>query len=129
MVGFPVWGCEPYQYYTFQSDVTKTIENSVLRSIGLTQKQLCKMNICEGLCYALFALLTALIIGIPLSIIVCRKISIGTFAGNVLPYQFPFFRNGTVHIGAIRNGIDFLSVWTINRQKKQSIIEQMRAME
>ena len=32
-------------------------ENSVLRSIGLTQKQLCKMNICEGLCYAFFATL------------------------------------------------------------------------
>lgn len=113
---------------TLSNQMSRKRENSVLRSIGLTQKQLCKMNICEGLCYALFALLTALIIGIPLSIIVCRKISIGTFAGNVLPYQFPFLEMGLFIL--VLFGMELiLSVWTINRQKKQSIIEQMRAME
>ena len=40
---------------TLSNQIARKQENSILRSIGLTQKQLCKMNICEGLCYALFA--------------------------------------------------------------------------
>ena len=40
---------------TLSNQMSRKQENSVLRSIGLTQKQLCKMNICEGLCYAHFA--------------------------------------------------------------------------
>ena len=42
---------------TLSNQMSRKQENSVLRSIGLTQKQLCKMNICEGLCYAFFATL------------------------------------------------------------------------
>ena len=34
------------------NQIARKQENSILRSIGLTQKQLCKMNICEGLFYA-----------------------------------------------------------------------------
>ena len=32
---------------TLSNQMSRKQENSVLRSIGLTQKQLCKMNICE----------------------------------------------------------------------------------
>ena len=53
---------------TLSNQMSRKQENSVLRSIGLTQKQLCKMNICEGLCYALFATLATLIVGLPASI-------------------------------------------------------------
>ena len=45
---------------TLSNQMSRKQENSVLRSIGLTQKQLCKMNICEGLCYAFFATLAIL---------------------------------------------------------------------
>ena len=34
---------------TLSNQMARKRENSILRSIGLTQKQLCKMNICEGL--------------------------------------------------------------------------------
>ena len=113
---------------TLSNQMSRKQENSVLRSIGLTQKQLCKMNICEGLCYAFFATLAILIVGLPASIFACRKMSVGAFAGNVVPYQFPVLEMGLFIL--VLFGMELiLSVWTIRRQKKQSLIEQMRAME
>ena len=113
---------------TLSNQIARKRENSILRSIGLTQKQLCKMNICEGLCYALFAALATLIVGLPASIFACRKMSIGAFAGNVVPYQFPVLEMGLFIL--VSFGMELiLSVWTIRRQKKQSLIEQMQAME
>ena len=50
-------------------------ENSILRSIDLTGKQLCRMNICERLCYAAFAALAVLLIGLPIAVVVCREVS------------------------------------------------------
>ena len=113
---------------TLSNQMSRKQENSVLRSIGLTQKQLCKMNICEGLCYALFATLATLIVGLPASIFACRKMSIAIFAGKVVPYKFPVLEMGLFIL--VLFGMELiLSVWTIRRQKKQSLIEQMRAME
>ena len=113
---------------TLSNQMSRKRENSILRSIGLTQKQLCKMNICEGLFYAFFTTLATLIIGLPVSILACRKISIGAFAGNVVPYQFPVLE--MVLFILVLFGMELiLSVWTVNRQKKQSLIEQMRALE
>ena len=113
---------------TLSNQIARKQENSILRSIGLTQKQLCKMNICEGLCYTLFATLATLIVGLPVSIFACRKMSVGAFAGNVVPYQFPVLEMGLFIL--VLFGMELiLSVWTVRRQKKQSLIEQMRAME
>ena len=69
---------------TLSNQIARKQENSILRSIGLTQKQLCEMNICEGLCYALFATLATLIVGLPASIFACRKMSVGAFAARDL---------------------------------------------
>ena len=113
---------------TLSNQIARKQENSILRSIGLTQKQLCKMNICEGLCYALFATLATLIVGLPASIFACRKMSIAIFAGKVVPYKFPVLEMGLFIL--VLFGMELiLSVWTVRRQKKQSLIEQMRAME
>ena len=113
---------------TLSNQIARKQENSILRSIGLTQKQLCKMNICEGLCYAFFATLAILIVGFPISIVASREISIATFGGNVVPYKFPVLEMGLFIL--VLFGMELiLSVWTIRRQKKQSLIEQMRAME
>ena len=86
------------------------------------------MNICEGLCYAFFATLAILIVGFPISIVASREISIATFGGNVVPYKFPVLEMGLFIL--VLFGMELiLSVWTIRRQKKQSLIEQMRAMD
>lgn len=113
---------------TLSNQMSRKQENSVLRSIGLTQKQICKMNICEGLCYAFFATLATLIVGLPASIFASRKMSIATFDGKVVPYQFPVLEMSLFIL--VLFGMELiLSVWTIRRQKKQSLIEQMWAME
>ena len=86
------------------------------------------MNIYESLCYAFFATLATLSVGLPVSIFACRKMSIAIFAGNVVPYQFPVLEMGLFIL--VLFGMELiLSVWTVNRQKKQSLIEQMRSME
>ena len=113
---------------TLSNQMSRKQENSVLRSIGLTQKQLCKMNICEGLCYAFFATLAILIVGLPISVVVSREMGSATLHGKVVPYQFPVLEMGLFIL--VLFGMELiLSVWTIHRQKKQSLIEQMRAME
>lgn len=113
---------------TLSNQISRKQENSILRSIGLTEKQLCKMNICEGLCYALFAALATLAVGFPVSIVACNKMSVVIFARDVVPYQFPVLEMGLFIL--VLFGMELiLSVWTVNRQKKQSLIEQMRSIE
>ena len=102
------------------------MQSSILRSVGLTGKQLCRMSVIEGMCYALFASLTVLILGLPISVAVCAEVSKKSFAGTVVPYQFPFLQMGLFLL--VLFGMEvFLSVWMVRRQKKQSLVEQMRA--
>ena len=104
---------------TLSNQMSRKQENSVLRSIGLTQKQLCKMNICEGLCYAFFATLAILIVGLPISVVVSREMGSATLHGKVVPYQFPVLEMGLfilVLFGMelILSGYDYIRN-TINR--------------
>lgn len=113
---------------TLSNQISRKRENSILRSIGLTQKQLCKMNIYEGMCYALFSTVATLSVGLPIAIVICREISKIAFAGKIVPYQFPILEMGLFIL--VLFGMELiLSVWTVRRQKKQSLIEQMREME
>ena len=98
----------------------------IRRSVGLTGKQLCRMSITEGMCHALFAALTVLILGLPISMAVCAEVSKKSFAGAVVPYQFPFLQMGLFLL--VLFGMEVvLSVWMVRRQKKQSLVEQIRA--
>ncbi len=111
---------------TLSNQMSRKRENSILRSVGLTGKQLCRMSITEGMCHALFAALTVLILGMPLSMAVCAKVSKQSFAGAVVPYQFPFLQMGLFLL--VLFGMEVvLSVWMVRRQNKQSLVEQMRA--
>lgn len=113
---------------TLANQISRKRENSILRSIGLTQKQLYKMIVCEEIGYVLFVMTTILIIGLPITIFACREISKIIYAGEVIAYQFPLFEMGLFIF--VLFGLEFiLSFWTICRQKKQSLIEQMRTME
>lgn len=98
-----------------------------MRSIGLTGKQLCKMNICEGLCYAFFTVLAVLFAGIPIAVVVSVRISKIAFVGKIVPYQFPVLEMGLFILALLIVEL-ILSVWMVHRQKKQSMIEQMRAL-
>ena len=111
---------------TLSNQISRKRENSIMRSVGLTGKQLCRMSVIEGMCYALFALLTVLILGVPFSMVICAEVSKKSFAGTVVPYQFPFLQMGLFLL--VLFGMEvILSVWMVRRQKKQSLVEQMRA--
>ncbi len=111
---------------TLSNQMSRKRENSILRSVGLTGKQLCRMSVTEGMCHALFAALTVLLLGLPLSVAVCADVSRKSFAGVVVPYQFPFLQMGLFLL--VLFGMEaVLSVWMVHRQKKQSPVEQMRA--
>ena len=111
---------------TLSNQMSRKRENSILRSVGLTGKQLCRMSVTEGMCHALLAALTVLLLGLPLSMAVCGSVSKKSFAGAVVPYQFPFLQMGLFLL--VLSGMEvILSVWMVHRQKKQSLVEQMRA--
>ena len=111
---------------TLSNQISRKRENSILRSVGLTGKQLCRMSVTEGMCHALFAALTVLLLGLPISMAVCGSVSKKSFAGAVVPYQFPFLQMGLFLL--VLFGMEVvLSVWMVRRQKKQSLVEQMRA--
>ena len=111
---------------TLSDQISRKRENSILRSVGLTGKQLCRMSVTQGMCYALFASLMVLILGVPLSMVICAEVSKKSFAGTVVPYQFPFPQMGLFLL--VLFGMEvILSVWMMRRQKKQSLVEQMRA--
>lgn len=78
--------------------------------------------------YALFSTVATLSVGLPIAIVICREISKIAFAGKIVPYQFPILEMGLFIL--VLFGMELiLSVWTVRRQKKQSLIEQMREME
>ena len=104
---------------TLSNQMSRTQENGILRSVGLTSRQLCWMNICEGLCYAAFAAPSVLMVGFPISVVVCREVSRQSFAGKIMPYQFPILEMCPFIL--VLFGLELLlSAWTVSRQKKQS---------
>ncbi len=113
---------------TLSNQYSRRQENSVLRSVGLAPKQLAQMAVWEGMGYVVSSILLMLAIGRPITLLVWRKFSISSYAGRILPYEFPWLQMG-VYVVVLVTVEFILSVWTIRRQKKQSLIEQMRAME
>lgn len=113
---------------TLSNQYSRRQENSVLRSVGLAPKQLTQMAVWEGMGYVVSSILLMLAIGLPITLLVWRKFSISSYAGRILPYEFPWLQMG-VYVVVLVTVEFILSVWTIRRQKKQSLIEQMRAME
>ena len=113
---------------TLSNQMSRKRENSVFRAIGLTRKQLCQMTIYEGICYAFSAALATLAVGLPIAMIAARKFSEMTFHGAIMPYSFPFLQMGLFVL--VLFGLEvILSFWTMRRQKNQSLVEEMRAME
>ena len=95
---------------TLSNQISRKRENSILRSVGLTGKQLRLMSVTEGMCHALIAALAVLILGLPISMAVCAEVSKKSFAGAVVPYQFPFLQMGLFLL--VLFGMEVvLSVW------------------
>lgn len=80
------------------------------------------------ICYAFSAALATLAVGLPIAVLAARKFSEMTFDGVIMPYSFPFLQMGLFVL--VLFGLEvILSFWTMRRQKNQSLVEEMRAME
>lgn len=113
---------------TLSNQMARRRENSIFRAVGLTQRQLYQMIVCEGLCYALTAAMMTLLVSVPVSLLACRAVSAMTYGGKIVAYRFPFLEMGLFLLALF--GLELiLSLWTIRRQKKCSLIEEMRALE
>ena len=60
----------------------------------LTGKQLCQMNIVEGMFYAFFAALTVLIVGVPVSVVICMEVSKNPLPVKLSHTSFHFWKWG-----------------------------------
>lgn len=101
--------------------VSRQYENSIMCSVGMTHKQLCKMVICEGGCYVAASTIFSIMIGLPIAVLVCRQVSKISY-GRVVSYQFPFMHM-VIYIVVMCLLEIMLSIWTVRKQKKMSIIE------
>lgn len=111
---------------TLSNQISRRHETSVLRSIGLTRKQLYHVLTYEGVCYALLSIALTVAAGLPLSYLIHYKISALAY-GSPTIYQFPFLY--TFLYALLLFILEFiLSIWTIRRQEKQSLVEQLRAL-
>ena len=109
---------------TLANQLFRRREYSTLRSIGLTEKQLYKVVVSEGMCYSICSICMTLLIGTPIAMLIYRQMSVGCY-GKVVDYSFPFFYMG-IYILALLLIQVVLSVYQIKAQKKKSIIEQLR---
>ena len=103
---------------TLSNQLFRRREYSVLRSIGLTEKQLYKVIICEGMCYSILCICVTLLMGTPIAILICRQMSIGCY-GKVVEYSFPFFYM-SIYVFVLLLIQVILSIYQIREQKKKS---------
>lgn len=109
---------------TLSNQLFRRREYSILRSIGLTEKQLYKVIICEGMCYSISSICMTLLIGTPIAMLIWHQMSMGCY-GKVVEYSFPFFYM-SIYVLVLLLIQVILSIYQIREQKKKSIIDQLR---
>ncbi len=111
---------------TITNFLSRRQEIGMLQAIGLSKKQLIKMLCYEGLIYSVFATLVTLVFGTELGFL-----SVQVVVKTMNPYFYYSFPWLIVLIYlAILLIVQFtLSSYTTGNLKKQSLVEQIRAME
>lgn len=107
---------------TITNFLSRRQEFGMLQSIGLTQKQLKKMLLYEGLIYSLSAALVTVIIGTGVGILAVNALKV------VNPYFFFVFPWSVVmaYLSAILIVQSILFVFSIRTLKKQSLVERIK---
>lgn len=106
------------------NQLARRMEISMMRSVGLTRKQLYRMMVTEGLLYVLISTGIMLIIGVPVSAIVCRELELVMYQ-QAMDYVFPV-RQVLAYVMVLLAVQLFLSLSAIRSLKKKSLVEQLR---
>ncbi len=111
---------------TITNFLSRRQEIGMLQAIGQSKKQLIKMLCYEGLIYSIFAMLVTLVLGTGLGFL-----SIQVVVETMNPYFYYSFPWLVVLIySAILLIVQFILIsYTTGNLKKQSLVEQIRAME
>ena len=111
---------------TITNFLSRRQENGLLQAVGLSKKQLVRMLCNEGLIYAVFATLVTLVLGTGLGFL-----SVQAVVKTMNPYFYYSFPWLVVLMYlAILLIVQFILIsYTTGNLKKQSLVEQIRAME
>ena len=112
---------------TLSNQLSRRRELCMMRSVGMTKRQLYQVLTAEGMFYVLFSAVIALVAGTPVAIGICRWMG-EAMMGQVMPYQFPV-GSMLLYIGVLVVLELLLSICTIHKQEQNSLIEQMRLVE
>ena len=112
---------------TLSNQLSRRRELCMMRSVGMTKRQLYQVLTAEGMFYVLFSAVIALVAGTPVAIGICRWMG-EAMMGQVMPYQFPV-GSMLLYIGVLVVLELLLSICTIRKQEQNSLIEQMRLVE
>lgn len=106
---------------------SRRYELSIMRSVGLTQKQLNQMFIVEGCIYSAISMGITIIVGTPISVLICKYF--GKFIGQEeMVYKFP-------GLYIVLYGVVILllqsafSKWFVKSLNKHTIREQLHSIE
>ena len=88
---------------TLSNQLFRRREYSVLRSIGLTEKQLYKVIIGEGMCYSILSICMTLLIGTPIAMLILSSNEYKLLWESGRIFIFRFFLYGYIRIGASVN--------------------------
>ena len=111
---------------TITNFLSRRQEIGMLQAIGLSKKQLIKMLCYEGMLYSVFATLVTLVLGAGLGFLCVQ-----TVAKTINPYFYYSFPWLVILLYlAILLIVQFILIsYTTGNLKKQSLVEQIRAME
>lgn len=93
----------------------------------MTQKQVYQMTVYECLSYVFLSICLTFIVGLPLAYIIHQQTSKIAY-GFSIDFQFPFLYMGIYVLLLLL--LEFvLFTWVIHKQKRQSLMKQLRAFE
>lgn len=109
------------------NQLSRRMEVSVMRSVGLTRKQLYRMMLAEGLLYVLISTGIMLAVGVPLSAFICRELGVMMYQ-QAMDYVFPIWPV-LAYVLTLLAVQMLLSLSAIRSLKKKPLVEQLRETE